>query len=151
LRHRNLYSLKLRLCNIQRTFNNIIAIENMLHFFSLFIFSISCCSATNISSYSNVPGLLLPRVANLRGNPTLSDGSDGSLAQIFGRGISQDPSCPNGFLCVQQACPADIFCPAGQTCINFEGTIACGIPGLDICALNPSTLEAVGCNGGTCW
>jgi hypothetical protein len=72
------------------------------------------------------------------------------VSRIFRRD-SEDPSCPDGFLCVQQACPAEIICEAGESCFNFEGTIACGDPGLQWCAFNPSTLEAVGCNGGQCW
>ncbi|RFU32891.1 hypothetical protein B7463_g3468, partial [Scytalidium lignicola] len=122
----------------------------MLPLFNLLIFSISCCYAANVSSHSDLPGLLLPRGVNSRGNPFLIDGLDGSLSQVFGRATSQDPSCPDGFLCVQQACPDDIICPAGQTCLNFEGTVACGVPGLEICALNPSSFEAVGCSDGMC-
>jgi hypothetical protein len=67
------------------------------------------------------------------------------------RFTSQDPSCPEGFLCDQQECPADVICPAGQVCVNFEGTIACGPSDLQWCALNPTTFEGVGCEDGTCW
>lgn len=70
---------------------------------------------------------------------------------IFPRGISQDPSCPAGFLCDLEACPASVECQPGDSCFNFEGTIVCGSPALQWCAFNPSTFEAVGCTSGQCW
>ncbi|KAL7940247.1 hypothetical protein V8C42DRAFT_338118 [Trichoderma barbatum] len=78
---------------------------------------------------------------------TLIRGNTGSLSE---RAVSQDPSCPAGFLCRQHNCPAGIVCPSGQNCIDFEGTLACGSPELQWCAVNPTTLEAVGCDGGVC-
>ncbi|KAH8812652.1 hypothetical protein F5884DRAFT_314506 [Xylogone sp. PMI_703] len=94
---------------------------------------------------------LVPQVLNT--NLTIVGqvaGQNPSYSRIGRRGISQDPSCPDGFLCVQQSCPSDVTCPSGTSCYNFEGTVTCGWPGLDYCALNPNTLEAVGCNGGQC-
>ncbi|RAH81716.1 hypothetical protein BO86DRAFT_399552 [Aspergillus japonicus CBS 114.51] len=63
---------------------------------------------------------------------------------------SADPSCPDGFLCQQSDCPSDVVCPSGETCINFEGNYACAPPGLQWCALNPTTLQGVGCDSGLC-
>ncbi|KAH8812238.1 WSC domain-containing protein [Xylogone sp. PMI_703] len=104
------------------------------------IFSISYCYAANITFNAANSNFDLSRELNLNNN----------LPHIFSRATSRDPSCPNGFLCEQQGCDGNIICPEGQICFNFEGTVACGDPGLTICALNPNTLEAVGCNGGTC-
>ncbi|KAH8797625.1 hypothetical protein F5884DRAFT_253858 [Xylogone sp. PMI_703] len=117
----------------------------MLPLLNLLIFSISCCYAANFSSHAAVLDLPLPR-----GDPASFDGFSDNRPRIFGRASSQDPSCPDGFMCVQQACPDHIICPEGESCFNFEGTVACGDPGLQFCALNPSTFEAVACNGGTC-
>jgi hypothetical protein len=64
---------------------------------------------------------------------------------------SSDPSCPDGFFCQQQSCPDDVKCPNGEDCLNFEGNFACAPPGLKWCALNPTSLEAVGCGSGSCW
>src|SRR5687768_10102156 len=61
------------------------------------------------------------------------------------RAVSQDPSCPDGFLCNQQSCPAGIECPEGDVCIDFEGAIACAMPGLKWCAFNPDSFQGVGC------
>lgn len=66
------------------------------------------------------------------------------------RGISKDPSCPDGWLCQQQSC-GNVACPTGEVCINFEGTYACAPTGLQWCALNPNTLQAVECQDGICW
>ncbi|PYI31449.1 hypothetical protein BP00DRAFT_474956 [Aspergillus indologenus CBS 114.80] len=63
---------------------------------------------------------------------------------------SADPSCPVGFFCQQSDCPSDVVCPSGETCINFEGNYACAPPGLQWCALNPTTLQGVGCDSGLC-
>ncbi|KAL4877591.1 hypothetical protein BJY04DRAFT_230551 [Aspergillus karnatakaensis] len=63
---------------------------------------------------------------------------------------SEDPSCPDGFFCKQSNCPDDVKCPSGEVCINFEGNFACAPPGLNWCALNPTSLEAVGCESGLC-
>ncbi|RAK74413.1 uncharacterized protein BO72DRAFT_515847 [Aspergillus fijiensis CBS 313.89] len=63
---------------------------------------------------------------------------------------SADPSCPDGFFCQQSDCPSDVVCPSGETCINFEGNYACAPPGLQWCALNPTTLQGVGCDSGLC-
>ncbi|KAH8810884.1 hypothetical protein F5884DRAFT_897418 [Xylogone sp. PMI_703] len=72
-------------------------------------------------------------------------------AGLLARATSQDPSCPAGFLCNKQSCPGNIICPEGEVCINFEGVSACMDPGLQLCAFNPSTFQAVGCaNNGVC-
>ncbi|EHK19941.1 uncharacterized protein TRIVIDRAFT_203489 [Trichoderma virens Gv29-8] len=71
-------------------------------------------------------------------------------AHGLSRRASQDPSCPSGFLCIQTACPNNVICPVGYGCVNFEGTLACATTGLKFCSLNPTTFEAVGCNGGSC-
>ncbi|KAL5332144.1 hypothetical protein BJX70DRAFT_385026 [Aspergillus crustosus] len=63
---------------------------------------------------------------------------------------SSDPSCPDGFLCEQSDCPDDVICPKGDECVNFEGHYACAPPKVIFCALNPSNLEAVGCDSGIC-
>jgi hypothetical protein len=81
------------------------------------------------------------------GRPLLVDSSLQNLA----RRASADPSCPSGFLCNQQSCPSGTICPNGETCISFEGTLACVPTGTSWCALNPTTFEGVGCAGGTCW
>jgi hypothetical protein len=73
---------------------------------------------------------------------------------LLKRSNSQDPSCPPGFLCVQQTCPSGVVCAAGETCVDFEGTLACAPAAPQWCALNPSTLEGVGCMAGmdgVCW
>ncbi|KAK3308376.1 uncharacterized protein B0T15DRAFT_106596 [Chaetomium strumarium] len=67
------------------------------------------------------------------------------------RATSQDPSCPDGFLCLQQPCPSSAICAAGEMCLNFEGTLACVPQGASFCALNPSSFEGVGCWNGMCW
>lgn len=67
------------------------------------------------------------------------------------RATSQDPSCPAGFLCVQQPCPSSAICASGEMCLNFEGTLACVPQGSSWCALNPSSYEGVGCWDGMCW
>ncbi|KAK0609404.1 hypothetical protein B0T14DRAFT_596023 [Immersiella caudata] len=66
------------------------------------------------------------------------------------RGISSDPSCPDNFLCVEEACVGSVVCPAGYRCINFEGNNACAPIRSQFCALNPTTLVGVGCWGGIC-
>ncbi|KAL5334222.1 hypothetical protein BJX70DRAFT_378887 [Aspergillus crustosus] len=63
---------------------------------------------------------------------------------------SSDPSCPDGFFCERSDCPSDVICPEGEECVNFEGHYACALPKLTWCALNPSNLEAVGCDDGSC-
>jgi hypothetical protein len=73
---------------------------------------------------------------------------------LLKRAASQDPSCPPGFLCDQQECPAGVLCPDGESCVNFEGTIACAPKAPQWCALNPSNLQGVGCaagEDGICW
>ncbi|KAG4439039.1 hypothetical protein IFR05_005467 [Cadophora sp. M221] len=82
------------------------------------------------------------------GEPFLS--SNASLLSLK-RSTSQDPSCPSGFLCEQTACPANVVCPSGERCVNFEGTLGC-VPnaGLSFCAINPESRLAVGCNQGVC-
>jgi hypothetical protein len=67
------------------------------------------------------------------------------------RSTSSDASCPAGWLCEQQGCPANVRCPDGETCVNFEGTPVCAPSGTSWCALNPSTLQAVECVNGLCW
>lgn len=67
------------------------------------------------------------------------------------RATSQDPSCPAGFLCVQEPCPGSAICPSGEMCLNFEGTLACVPLGSSFCALNPDSFEGVGCWNGMCW
>ncbi|KAG7106925.1 hypothetical protein HYQ44_020371 [Verticillium longisporum] len=47
-------------------------------------------------------------------------------------------------------CGGDAVCPGDRTCVDFEGTVGCAVPGLSWCALNPITFEAVGCDGGVC-
>ncbi|KAH6710677.1 hypothetical protein BKA61DRAFT_694333 [Leptodontidium sp. MPI-SDFR-AT-0119] len=76
--------------------------------------------------------------------------SNASLLNLK-RSTSQDPSCPSGFLCEQTACPANVVCPTGERCVNFEGTLGC-VPnaGLSFCAINPTNRQAVGCNQGVC-
>ncbi|KAL1849441.1 hypothetical protein VTK73DRAFT_9873 [Phialemonium thermophilum] len=70
---------------------------------------------------------------------------------LLARSVSEDPSCPPGFLCVRDACPSGVVCPTGEECVNFEGTLACAPPGRTWCALHPGSLEAVGCSpGGVC-
>jgi len=65
---------------------------------------------------------------------------------------SRDPACPEGYLCGHDSCSSNIECPGGTVCINLEGTAACAPPGLQWCALNPSTFEAVGCSvNNKCW
>ncbi|KAJ0417535.1 hypothetical protein BJY00DRAFT_303404 [Aspergillus carlsbadensis] len=64
--------------------------------------------------------------------------------------LSSDPSCPDGYFCQQESCPGDVECPSGEECLNFEGHFACAPQGLKWCALNPSSLEAVGCGSGSC-
>jgi hypothetical protein len=83
--------------------------------------------------------------------PRYVSGKSLNQGAVVGRATSQDPSCPNGFLCVQQACPSGVICGFDETCIDFEGTIACAPNGLTFCALNPATFEGVGCTSGTCW
>ncbi|KAL5334298.1 hypothetical protein BJX70DRAFT_405543 [Aspergillus crustosus] len=76
-----------------------------------------------------------------------------SVPQNFPRAeTSSDPSCPDGFFCEQQSCPRDVVCPGDEECVNFEGHFACAPRGLKWCALNPTSLEAVGCSGdgGSC-
>jgi hypothetical protein len=123
-----------------------------------FVYLSVCCNAASYSSNSSFHGdsLYLPsRVPQtLAGRTIIPDqmleaAADPSL--LVSRGISQDPSCPAGFLCLLEACPSDVVCQPGDTCINFEGTIACSSSSLQWCALNPSTFEAVGCNNGQCW
>src|SRR4051812_41529498 len=82
------------------------------------------------------------------GHPILVNSS----LQNLDRRASADPSCPSGFLCNQQSCPSGTICPGGETCISFEGTLACAPAGTSWCALNPTSFEGVGCIGeGTCW
>jgi hypothetical protein len=101
--------------------------------------------------------LLPPNHTNLTTPPAVFSSNLGivvdNTSTLFRRAESQDPSCPVGFLCVEEACPADVFCASGETCVNFEGTIACVQTGTQWCALNPSTFEGVGCisSGGLCW
>ena len=65
---------------------------------------------------------------------------------------SRDPACPDGYLCGQDSCSSNVKCPEGTVCINLEGSAACAPPGLQWCALNPSTFEAVGCSvNNICW
>jgi hypothetical protein len=71
--------------------------------------------------------------------------------QVLKRSTSQDASCPSSFLCVAEQCPANVICPDGQSCINFEGNLACAPSGTNFCALNPTSFEAVRCDGGICW
>ncbi|KAL5332274.1 hypothetical protein BJX70DRAFT_404762 [Aspergillus crustosus] len=74
-----------------------------------------------------------------------------SVPKILPRAdTSSDPSCPDGFFCEQSECPDDVICPEGGECINFEGYYACAPPKVMFCALNPSNLEAVGCDSGIC-
>ncbi|KAK3314553.1 hypothetical protein B0H66DRAFT_627134 [Apodospora peruviana] len=47
-------------------------------------------------------------------------------ASSLSRRASSDPSCPDGYLCGQQACPAGVICADGDSCFSFEGTLACG-------------------------
>jgi hypothetical protein len=124
----------------------------------LFFHISTCCNAAPHSSNSSLNGqsLYLPlRVPQrltgrvISPDQILEAGADPS--HLDSRGISQDPSCPNGFLCVLQACPSGVECQPGDNCVNFEGTIACSPSALQWCALNPSTFQAVGCNGGICW
>ncbi|KAF2111869.1 hypothetical protein BDV96DRAFT_602899 [Lophiotrema nucula] len=68
----------------------------------------------------------------------------GLMSPLEKRG-SSDPSCPDGWLCVQGDCPAGVVCPAGETCINFEGTIGCVPAGSSWCSINPNTYQGVGC------
>ncbi len=78
--------------------------------------------------------------------------SGNGMSELLRRATSQDPSCPDGFLCIQEACPSGVICPSGMGCFNFEGTIACGFKNQQVCSLNPMTLEAVGCeNDRICW
>jgi hypothetical protein len=87
-----------------------------------------------------------------RGIDTASAKSvDKITSSLSSRSTSQDPSCPQGFLCIQEACPISVICGPGETCINFEGTLACVQPGLEWCAINPSTFEGVGCASALCW
>jgi hypothetical protein len=71
--------------------------------------------------------------------------------QFLKRSTSNDASCPAGWLCEQQSCPANALCPSGEVCVDFEGTPACAPSGASWCALNPSTLQAVECVNGICW
>lgn len=68
---------------------------------------------------------------------------------LSSRGISGDASCPDGWLCQQQIC--NLACPAGEICIQFEGTAACAPAKSQWCALNPNTFQAVECQDGICW
>ncbi|PVH72962.1 hypothetical protein DL98DRAFT_608767 [Cadophora sp. DSE1049] len=70
--------------------------------------------------------------------------------QFLKRATSQDPSCPAGWLCEQQSCPANVVCSSGEICVNFEGTPACAPSGASWCALNPNTFQAVECVNGVC-
>lgn len=36
---------------------------------------------------------------------------------------SRDPACPEGYLCGQDTCSAEVKCPDGTVCINLEGTV----------------------------
>ncbi|CRK24670.1 hypothetical protein BN1723_003196, partial [Verticillium longisporum] len=47
-------------------------------------------------------------------------------------------------------CGGNVVCPGDRTCVDFEGTVGCAVPGLSWCALNPITFEAAGCDGGVC-
>jgi hypothetical protein len=71
--------------------------------------------------------------------------------QLLKRSTSSDASCPAGWLCEQQNCPANVICPTGEICVDFEGTPACAPSGTSWCALNPNTLQAVKCVNGICW
>jgi len=71
--------------------------------------------------------------------------------QFLKRTTSNDASCPAGWLCEQQSCPGNVFCPTSQVCVDFEGTPTCAPSGTSWCALNPSTLQAVKCGNGICW
>lgn len=106
---------------------------------------ISESSSLHVLSYNPACS---PRLTNVSDSLR---GSEFDVARLLPRTTSQDPSCPAGYLCILEACPANVNCAAGETCLNFEGTIACSSASLDWCALNPSTFEAVGCNGGQCW
>ncbi|KAL1839879.1 hypothetical protein VTK73DRAFT_3893 [Phialemonium thermophilum] len=66
---------------------------------------------------------------------------------------SSDPACPAGFVCSGGPCPSDVACEAGETCVNFGGTIGCVPSGSKVCAVQPTSLEAVIClaeNGVCC-
>jgi hypothetical protein len=69
---------------------------------------------------------------------------------------TSDPACPSGYSCLSSTCPDNVFCPTGQSCIDFGGTMACvssDIDNAEVCALNQNTLEAVICGeqNGVCW
>jgi hypothetical protein len=97
----------------------------------------------HVGQVTAVPALLT--------RPRYASGESPNQDVVVGRATSQDPSCPNGFLCVQQTCPPGVICGSDETCIDFEGTIACAPKGLTFCALNPATFEGLGCTSGTCW
>lgn len=117
-----------------------------------------CCNAAPLHSNSTLsrPSLYLPirDPHTLTGRATIPDRMYEVVAdssRLFARSTSQDPSCPNGFLCVLEDCPVGLKCQPGDSCVNFEGTSACVTSSLQLCAINPTTFEAVGCNGGQCW
>lgn len=121
---------------------------------------ISLCILSWISSVFSYPSSYtdLPEFQPIHPSPELSRRHQafyGSLNTtstfpLNRRGISADPSCPDGFLCNELDCPSGINCPVGSHCVNFEGAITCAPDELGICALNPTTYEAVG-GVGQCW
>ncbi|CEJ82138.1 hypothetical protein VHEMI02223 [[Torrubiella] hemipterigena] len=66
-----------------------------------------------------------------------------NTASLSSRGISKDPSCPDGWFCEQKGC--DLTCAAGDVCVSFEGTASCAPAGKKWCSFNPNTFEAVQC------
>ncbi|KAL4861372.1 hypothetical protein BDV12DRAFT_204075, partial [Aspergillus spectabilis] len=52
---------------------------------------------------------------------------------------SSDPSCPEGYLCVQDDCPSGHECDEGKKCVNAEGTLACLPDDATWCAQNIET------------
>ncbi|KAF3920067.1 hypothetical protein AA313_de0200233 [Arthrobotrys entomopaga] len=91
--------------------------------------------------------LVVGSASPTRMNPPLSLGN---ATPPVRRATSQDPSCPVGWLCVKQSCPGEVVCASGESCINFEGVIACAPTGSSWCAINPTTYQGVGCASGNC-
>jgi hypothetical protein len=104
-----------------------------------------------------LPGIALPRIFSAwNQNQTVDlpvpDLITHDLLHIIPRAASQDPSCPDGFLCVQELCSGDIICGEDEICVGFEGSMFCASPSFQWCAVNPTTFEGVGCNtDGVCW